>query len=151
MKNIKIWLAVIILVLLAVACGKASDIKETTEPGVSGAAPAVSGTDLVASAIQKGGCSACHVIAGIPGAVGVLGPDLSNISEVIPERIDSGAYTGEAKTVEEYLHEAIVNPDAFIAPECPTGTCQAGLMPASIGTSLSSEEIQAVIDYLVEL
>jgi len=151
MKNIKLWLAVIILVLLAAACGKAGDVTETTAPGSSDTAPALSGTDLVASAIQKGGCSACHVIAGIPGAVGKLGPDLSNISEVIPERIDSGVYTGDAKTTEEYLHEAITDPDSYIAPECPDGTCQSGLMPVSIGTTLSSEEIQAIIDYLVEL
>ena len=151
MKNIKLWLVVIILVFLAAACGKAGEIKETTEPGSSDTNLALTGAELAASAIQKGGCSACHVIPGIPGAVGTLGPDLSNLSQVIPERIDGGAYTGDAKTVEEYLHEAIVNPDAYIAPECPTGTCQSGLMPVSIGTTLSSEEIQAVIDYLVEL
>src|SRR4030066_610461 len=150
-KNIKLWLVVIILILLAAACGEGGGIKETTEPGSSDTNLALTGTELAASAIQKGGCSACHVIPGIPGAVGTLGPDLSNLSQVIPERIDGGAYTGDAKTVEEYLHEAIVNPDAYIAPECPTGTCQSGLMPVGVGPALSSEEMQAIIDYLVEL
>ncbi|MBN2149225.1 MAG: nitrite reductase, partial [Anaerolineales bacterium] len=133
MKNSKLWLviAMILLTLLAVACSK--DEEKATETAAS-VPSGLSGTELAASAIQKGGCSGCHVIPGIPGAVGALGPDLSNISDVIPQRLESGDYTGEAENVEQYLLESLTAPDAFIAPECPSGDCQAGLMPASIGT-----------------
>ena len=33
----------------------------------------------VVDAFNKGGCAGCHVVPGIPGANGQIGPDLSNI------------------------------------------------------------------------
>jgi nitrite reductase (NO-forming)/hydroxylamine reductase len=144
MKDMRLWIVIIVLLFLAAACGQAGDKEESSQPGLYD-------TELVASAIQKGGCSACHVIPGIPGAVGKLGPDLSNISQLIPERLENGEYTGDAEDIAAYLHESLVDPDAFIAPECPAGNCQAGLMPVSIGTNLSSEELQAIVDYLAAL
>jgi nitrite reductase (NO-forming)/hydroxylamine reductase len=143
MKNFRFWFVLIGILLFVAACGKGDKTEE--------AGPGLYDAELVAAAVQKGGCSACHVIPGIEGAVGALGPDLTNISQVIPERIQSGEYTGDAKTVEEYLHESLTDPEAFIAPECPDGNCQSGLMPATIGTSLSKEELQAIVDYLIEL
>ena len=81
--------------------------------------------------IQKGGCGACHIIPGIPDAVGTIGPDLSRIGELIVARIQSGEYTGDAEDMEAYLREAIKNPDAYLAPDCNNAPCTPGLMPAS--------------------
>jgi cytochrome c2 len=37
---------------------------------------------LAAQGFKKGGCTACHTIPGVEGAVGTIGPDLSEIGDV---------------------------------------------------------------------
>ncbi len=106
--------------------------------------------ELALTAIQKGGCTACHTIPGATGS-GTIGPDLSKIGQVVKVRLEGGEYTGKAKTVEEYLSESIQDPEAFIAPDCPAGPCDKGLMPASLAQTLSAEELNAVVKYLASL
>ena len=115
----------------------------TDEPGLYGA-------ELAAQAFQKGGCGACHIIPGVAGAVGTLGPDLSEIGTIADARLQDGIYTGNATTGTEYLDEALVNPNTFVVPDCPEGPCQEGLMPSFSGV-FSDEETEAVIDYLAAL
>jgi nitrite reductase (NO-forming)/hydroxylamine reductase len=122
------------------------DETETAEEPASEAAPAEA--DL-ASAFQKGGCAACHAIPGVPNAVGAIGPDLTNIGEVAAERIGSDDYSGAATTAEEYIRESIEDPSAFVAPECPGGPCQDGLMPPV--TTYSDSEMQGIVDFLASL
>jgi len=105
-------------------------------------------SELVLSAFLNGGCGACHIIPGIPNAQGVLGPDLSQIGAVAEERIRSGEYGGQSQTVAEYMRESLLHPDAFVAPECLTGPCQEGLMPAQ---TLGEQELEAIVDYLAKL
>lgn len=100
------------------------------------------------AAFQKGACASCHTIPGIPNAAGVIGPNLSDIVMMADEHIKSGTYTGSAKTASEFIHESIEKPDAFLSPTCPTGPCAAGLMPATLSTSLNSDEITAIVQYL---
>jgi mono/diheme cytochrome c family protein len=59
------------------------------------------------------GCSACHGSAdgSIPAAVG---PDLSQIAETGGARIDG-------YSAAQYIYESILEPNAFIAEECPNG------------------------------
>lgn len=103
------------------------------------------------SAMQKGGCTACHVIPGVPGAVGTIGPDLSAIGKLAEERIASGEYQGDAKDAVAYMHEAILEPDEFIPADCPSGPCTKGIMPASLGESLSKDELNSVVNFLANL
>jgi len=105
----------------------------------------------VAAAFQKGGCGACHAIAGIPAAVGVIGPDLSKISEVGAARIADAAYGGSAKTAADYIRESILKPDIFVVADCPSSPCQKGLMPASLMDTLSTEELNVIVRYLSDL
>ncbi|HSQ40447.1 MAG TPA: hypothetical protein VLM78_09835, partial [Anaerolineales bacterium] len=107
--------------------------------------------ELAMQGFQKGGCSACHVIPGVPGAVGTIGPDLSEIGKVVTERIEKGEYTGVAKTAEEYITESIQAPDAFLSPACPTGPCLGGQMPASLAQVLSAAELDGIVKYLASL
>jgi nitrite reductase (NO-forming)/hydroxylamine reductase len=107
--------------------------------------------ELALAAFQKGGCAACHTIPGVPGAVGTIGPNLSEIGKVVKARLEAGEYTGAAKTIEEYLTESIQSPDAFISPTCPTGPCVKGMMPASLAQALSSNELDAAVKYLAAL
>ncbi len=121
-----------------------------TEAAAEGMA-AVPTADEVAPLFQKGGCVACHVIPGVPGAVGTIGPDLSNIGAVAAEMLTNGEYTGEAATVEEYLMESIISPDAFIAPECNGVPCQPGQMPAGMDALYTEEELNAMVAYMASL
>jgi nitrite reductase (NO-forming) len=73
---------------------------------------------------------------------------LSEIGKAAGEHIEKGEYTGSAKTVEEYLTESIKTPDAFISPKCPTGPCLAGVMPATLSNTLTSDEIDVIVQYL---
>ncbi len=107
------------------------------------------GEEVVAAAFQKGGCGACHVIPGIAGAQGTIGPDLSEMGQVAAERIASGDYTGKAQTAADYIRESIVDPDVFVVPDCPGGPCQEGLMPAV--QTLSQAELDAIVTYLASL
>lgn len=122
--------------------------KPTSQPPTTGGADE---WQLALSAFQEGGCGACHVIPGVPGAVGVLGPDLSNLGDQAATYIASPKYTGSAQTVEGYVEESIVNPAAFITPDCPSGPCQAGLMPTTFGAMFSPDKLQAAVKYLASL
>lgn len=112
------------------------------------AAPQSNGDPAVIAAFQKGTCGSCHQISGIPNAVGVVGPDLSNAGNLAEEHLNSSDYTGTAANVEEYLHEAIVDPNQFIAPDCPTGACAPNVMPATLADTLTTDEIDAMVAYL---
>ncbi|MFH2039355.1 MAG: cytochrome D1 domain-containing protein [Chloroflexota bacterium] len=107
--------------------------------------------ELALVAFKKGGCTACHVIPGVPGAVGTIGPDLSEIGKTADTRIQSVEYTGTATTVIEYLLESIESPDTFVAPDCPGGPCTKGQMPASLAQTLDADELNATVQYLSAL
>lgn len=93
----------------------------------------------------KGTCTLCHNAMG-------RAPMLDKIGMVAAENLKSPNYKGAAKTVEEYLHESLVKPSAFVT----TGFGKAGSndtespMPdvSGGGIGLSEAEIAAVIAYL---
>jgi mono/diheme cytochrome c family protein len=94
--------------------------------------------------VIKAACIGCHVIPGIPAAVGQVGPDLSNIG------VD-GASRIPGYTAEQYIRESLLNPNAFIAPECPAGPCLPNLMVQNLGDTLTAEEIDTLVAYLASL
>ncbi len=108
-------------------------------------------TETALQAFQTGACGSCHIIPGVPNATGVIGPDLTEINTLAAERIASGEYTGSAKTAEDYIHESVLQPDAFLAPDCNGSPCQAGLMPANFEDLLDKTEINAIVTYLAGL
>jgi nitrite reductase (NO-forming)/hydroxylamine reductase len=101
--------------------------------------------------IQRGGCGACHIIPGVPSAVGEIGPDLSQIGELIVARIQSGEYTGSAEDMEAYLRESINSPDAFLAPQCNNLPCAPGVMPGTLAGLYTDAELDVIVDYLAGL
>jgi nitrite reductase (NO-forming) len=107
-----------------------------------------SGDPLVLAAFQKGACGSCHTIAGIPNAVGVVAPNLTDVNMAAEEHFKSGSYTGKATTAEEYIHESILDPNLFVAPTCPTGPCVSNVMPATLADTLTTDEINSIITYL---
>ncbi|MEZ4674970.1 MAG: hypothetical protein R2932_12080 [Caldilineaceae bacterium] len=118
----------------------------TTAADAPGAAVAlaVPSPEEVTPIITKAGCMGCHVIPGIPGAVGVIGPDLSNVGARAATRI-------EGYTATEYLYESLLQPNAYVVDECPTGPCLPGLMIQNLGDILTPEELDTVVGYLSSL
>ncbi len=103
----------------------------------------------VTKLLIKGGCGACHVIPGVPNAIGKIGPDLSKIGLIAQNRIKEEGYTGKAKNAREYIEESLVNPTVYISKDCPGGPCQPTMPPVT--AVLSKDEIKAIVDYLMQL
>ena len=123
----------------------------TPGPGASGGAHDEIDPALAASGFKTGGCGACHVIPGVANATGTIGPDLSRLGDRAGEIVRRSDYAGQAASAEEYIREAIVAPEAFISDACPGGSCQKGLMAASLAQALSDQELDAVVGYLKAL
>lgn len=140
MKFARLFYVLIVLILLAmfvVACGE----KESTAPGLYD-------KELAVASIQKGGCVACHVIPGVPGAVGKVGPDLTGIASRAAEIIESTDYAGEAETVEDFIVESVTNPSAYLAADCDGAPCQDGLMPPTLKDLYKQNELEAMAAFL---
>ena len=73
------------------------------------------------------------------------------MGELAAVALESPDYSGAAETALEYIRESILDPDAYLAPRCSGGPCPPGLMPASLGSSLSQAELDAIVQYLVDL
>ncbi len=114
-------------------------------------APAQVSAETAALVFQKGGCVACHVIPGVPGAIGTIGPDLSRMGAKAQEYLDTGEYRGESQNAADFIRESILTPDAFLAAECPNGHCQPGQMPATLADLLTDKEIETAVQYLLSL
>lgn len=136
----KILILAALLGALLIACGdsRQSDDKTYTEAEVL-------------AAFQKGACGTCHVIPGVPNAQGVIAPDLTDINMVAEDFIKSGKYTGTSQNPTDYIHESIISPEAFLAPDCPTGPCPAGVMPSTMKDTLNEDEVNAIVQYLIGL
>jgi len=93
----------------------------------------------------KGTCTLCHNAMG-------RAPMLDKIGTVAPERMKDARYKGTAKTVEEYLKEALTKPSAFVVAgfgksgtndtESPMPDVTGG------GIGLNEAELAATIAYL---
>ncbi|MFN0071202.1 MAG: c-type cytochrome [Chloroflexota bacterium] len=79
------------------------------------------------------GCGACHVLEGVPGAAGAVGPALNNIGNVAATR-RPGAST------EDYIRESIAAPNAFVVPGF------APVMPAGLVSNPS--DLTALVEFL---
>jgi len=95
----------------------------------------------LAAIFVKVGCIGCHVIPGVAGAVGMLGPNLTNIG------VD-GATRVEGLSSEDYIRQSLLEPNAVIAPECPTGPCLPNLMVQNLDEILTPEELDSIVAYL---
>ena len=96
-----------------------------------------------ALAYQTYGCSGCH---GMPEESGTAsqGPWLGEIET-------EGATRIEGMEVQEYIYHSILDPSAFIAPECPNGACTDGIMPKDFATRMSNspQDMANILSYLM--
>ena len=85
-----------------------------------------------AELFMRSGCAGCHTVEGL--SAGQLGPDLTHIG-------------GRADA--PYIRQSILDPDAVIADECPDGDCPSGVMFDTFGDTLSAEELDTLVAFLV--
>jgi cytochrome c oxidase subunit II len=98
-----------------------------------GGAAAGGSTPDGAKLFASEGCGACHAFKPA-GTTAQVGPDLDNLA---------ADATKAGKPLDAYVHESIVDPNAYVVPGY-----HAGVMPGTFGQSLSSPQIDALVAYL---
>jgi nitric oxide reductase subunit C len=93
-------------------------------------------------------CNACHSTA--PN-VNLAGPSLAGVAHRAEALIKSPDYKGEAKDVEGYIRESIMNPSAYVVPGPMYSGNGTSFMPNSYGKDLSQEQIEQLAAFLATL
>jgi cytochrome c1 len=75
----------------------------------------------------------------------IVGPSMAGIAVKAADAIQRPGYKGTAMNAAEYLHEAIANPDAYVAEGFT-----AGVMPKNYA-DLTSQELDDLVAYLLTL
>ena len=104
--------------------------------------PLVTGDEPLVDIFTRPGCPVCHMIPGIPGATGQVGPPLM-LGKTGEERLKDPGYRGEAKTVHEYIVESVLEPQRFVVQGYPAHT-----MPTWYGSKLSALALEKIAVYL---
>jgi mono/diheme cytochrome c family protein len=98
-------------------------------PPPAAAGDAAKGKTLFAS----NGCGSCHTF-GPAGTSGKVGPDLDNLASDAKKA---------GQPLDDYVHESIVDPDAYVVPGFPKGT-----MPPF--SSLSPEQVDDLVAFVTQ-
>ena len=86
------------------------------------------------------GCSGCHTLAAA-GATGTVGPNLD--TRLKADCATTASKQARGGTLQQCIQTAIVKPYAYL----PSGY-GAGIMPSNFGQRLSSDQIQALVNFL---
>jgi cytochrome c2 len=106
------------------------------------AGDAAKGADLAKKTLA---CTACHIDSNT-GPAWLPTSDAAGIGVRAEERYQAADYTGAATSAEQYLHEAIVLPDAYVV-----SGFQPGLMPKNFGEKLTKQDLADLIAYLLTI
>lgn len=93
-------------------------------------------------------CTSCHSTE--PG-VDMAGPSLAGLATHAAEIIDAAEYEGDATSVEGYIRESIVKPDAYLVPGDMYSDGETSFMPTGYDESLTEEELKQLTAYLATL
>ena len=91
--------------------------------------------------IHNAGCGSCHLIGDL-GESRKVGPDLSNIGVTAGERVAD-------LSAEEYIRQSILEPNAFLVPECPNEDCLPNVMPDYYAERLSETQLDTLVAFLL--
>ena len=89
-------------------------------------------------------CGTCHTLSAAH-THGTFGPPHDHLLETVQKHFADGSYEGSAKTIEAYLRESILDPEAYLEPAYAESRYR---MPAF--TNLSPEDIDALIVLLAQ-
>lgn len=92
--------------------------------------------------IQKG-CIACHTVTE-GDTPEETGPSIVGVVDRTKTTLQSPDYTGDAKTVEDYFRESILQPEIYLVSDYEP------LMPQTYQASLTEQEIVDLIEYLLQ-
>jgi hypothetical protein len=92
--------------------------------------------------VLNAGCGSCHRI-GTLGEGHKVGPDLSMIGVVANGRV-------EGMSAQAYIRQSILEPNAFLTPECPNGPCMANIMPGDYSRRMTPEQLNTLVVFLLE-
>jgi mono/diheme cytochrome c family protein len=124
--------------LLLAGCGYEGTVAPTAKD-VSGTVPQQKSTlpkgDPAAGKklFASNGCTGCHTYAPA-GSSGKVGPDLDHLPADAQKA---------GKPLDAFIHESIVDPNAFVAPGYPRG-----VMPTNYGKTLSKAQLDTLVKYL---
>ena len=104
--------------------------------------PLVTGDEPLIEILTKPGCPVCHVIPGVVGAHGQVGPPLV-LGTTGRQRLNDPLYRGQAKTVHEYIVESVLEPQRYVVQGYPEHT-----MPTWYGAKLSALALEKIATYL---
>jgi nitric oxide reductase subunit C len=93
-------------------------------------------------------CFSCHSTQ--PG-IQVVGPSLAGVGTRAAEILKNPAYTGTAKTPEDYIRESILHPSVYVVPGPTFSAAGQSIMPAIYQTMLKPEDIDHLVAYLATL
>lgn len=136
-----VLLGSIFLSLLLAACGAGGGSGSSASDA---AGNADNGQKLFTSG--KGSAAACAGCHSIKPNEKLVGPSLAGISGQAATIIKDPNYKGNAKDAAGYIHESIVEPNAYVVPGFPPN-----VMPANYGKDLSGQEINDLVAYLMTL
>jgi mono/diheme cytochrome c family protein len=94
----------------------------------------LAGAETGEQIFTAGGCGGCHTFAPA-GSTASIGPSLDELASSAQQ---------QGGSPEQYVEEAIVDPDAFVVQGFSAGT-----MPGTYGEQLDEEQIKALVDYLL--
>jgi cytochrome c oxidase subunit II len=106
----------------------------------SGASSATSAAAGLAVFSGSAGCGGCHTLAAA-SATGTVGPNLD--TKLKSDCALPASKKVRGATLKQCIHTAIVNPYAYL----PSGY-SAGIMPSDFGQRLTSDQIQALVNFL---
>ena len=92
--------------------------------------------------VLNAGCTSCHQIGEL-GESHKVGPDLSNIGYFAQGRV-------EGMSASDYIRQSIIEPNVYLAPECPNGPCLENIMPRDYGHRLSRAQQESLVGFLLQ-
>ncbi len=133
-------LALLALALLLAACGGGGEEQEEPAPVAERAGDAAAGERLFKQATigSLSGCSVCH---SLEHGKTIVGPSLAEVATHADEHAQAMSLS-----VEEYLRQSILDPNAFVVEGFAPGN-----MPAGFGDALSEKQLNDLVAFLLTL
>jgi nitric oxide reductase subunit C len=128
--------------ILVTAASPQGIVLGTQAPEAASADPVALGEALFKKSPPA--CFACH---SLQQGVVLVGPSLAGLATRAPRTLTDPVYKGSAKTLEDYIRESIVTPDAYVVSG-PTFSAGGHSVMPPFGSVLKPEEIDHLVAYL---